>query len=682
MPYMHSTVDLLSYFNPDKGNRHSAPTMFLLTLTLFLCFTFNTQAQYWMQHTGGQTIDEGYSIAIDGNGNTYTTGYFTGTATFGTTTLSSSGSTDIFITKTNAQGSIVWAKKAGGTGSDRGLSIEADAQGNCFITGYFYNTASFGSSSITSSGAQDVFIAKYNTSGVLQWVEKAGGSSADIGQGISIDNSGNVVVTGEFQDTASFGSSSIISGGSSDIFITKLSSAGVFSWTKAGNGVQTNKGLDITCDNTGNIYATGQFSGDITFDVLHNNTMFNAIYVVKYNSIGQEQWFKTIGAGTSNIANGIVSDALGNTYITGDFTGNVTFFGSPNTVLTNTYSERVFVAKYNAAGNLQWATANGSESLITAQDIAIDPTGASYIVGHFECKLDEYADSYGQGTFNSVGFKDVFVTKFNNNGVWQYSRNIGSRSDDYGFGITVDPNGRASITGSFSQELFVPISTNFNGTNLSNWAQYSCTGNSPYCNNSTYGEFAGMTSNGNKDVFIGTCIDSSREPYDYFLRSGTGCSRPVIPACIGPNCPNSIQGCDAVTLDAQTHTCPNIGPSFTFGWGGGIGASNPVSVNTSGTHFITVTSQDGCFEHVDSIDVTIHPLPNNASITDDHGININNPTPDDLHLCSPDSALLTASNFNAISNYWTGPWITLWRCQFYFCLRWRIGTLSVLDYRL
>ncbi len=199
---------------------------------------------YWMQKGGGPTADEGYSISLDGNNNTYTTGYFTGTSTFGSTVLTALGVSDIFITKTNSNGVYQWAVKAGDGGSDRGLAIKTDSKGNSYVTGFYYGTAKFGSQTITSSGLQDVFVAKYDAGGNLKWVVSAGGTQSDIGNGIAIDNKGDVIITGEFAGTATFGSFNLTSTANNiNVFTAKLDSAnGNFLWAKSGIGAHTDRG--------------------------------------------------------------------------------------------------------------------------------------------------------------------------------------------------------------------------------------------------------------------------------------------------------------------------------------------------------------------------------------------------------------------------------------------------------
>lgn len=629
----------------------------LLAMAMCLAIPASLHAQYWMQKGGGLTVDEGYDIAVDGSGNTYTTGYFTGTASFGSAaSLVASGGTDIFVVKTNSQGVYQWAVKAGGSDADRGLSIQTDGSGNCYVCGYFSGTATFGSTSLTSAGLQDVFIAKYNGSGALQWVVQAGGSLSDIGAGISVDNSGNVVVTGEFRDSADFGSTTLVSsGGSADVFITKLNSSGAFQWTKQGAGVNTDRGIDVACDGSGNIYAIGQFSGTITFDVTHTNSMFNVVFVVKYSASGSEQWFRIIGGGSYNIANSIASDGSGNTYITGDFTGTLTFFGTPNTTLTNSYTNRIFIAKYTNSGTLSWASSAGSEGNLTSRSIAIDGSGNSYIAGHFTCRLDEYSEEYGEATFNSVGYSDIFVSKYNGSGEWQYSRNTGSKGDDYAFGAAVNSGGNIHFTGSFEGSLNFPVSANFIASNLSNWTQNSCTGNSPYCGDPDYGKFYKFNSAGNHDVVIANCFDPAREPYDYYERSGSACVRDIVSACINSGCPDTVTACSLASVVSFPHMCGDIGPALDYNWTGS--SSNLPSTNyaTSGTKVLTVTTDDGCFSTQDTIEVVIITVPK-PSITDDLGININAiNNVQTISICGPDTITLTGGNFaNNTTILWTG----------------------------
>ena len=306
----------------------------LYLLLLIFSITIKLSAQhYWMQQAGGTTIDAGVDIGLDPFGNTYSTGYFTSEATFGPFMLTSAGVEDIYLSKSDSTGHFVWAVKAGGAGSDRPTSLKVDRDGNCFITGYFYGTATFGSYNVTSTGVQDIFIAKYDSAGTCLWVKSAGSVGTDIGYGIGIDNAGNCVVTGEFIGTATFGTFTLVSMDSTiDVFTTKLDANGNFLWVKQGAGPQIDRGLDVACDALGNVYVTGQFTDTITFDVPFNNNMYNAIFLIKYNASGSEQWVTRAGGGTFNIARAIAIDNNQDPIITEDYTGILTFFSTTHSM--------------------------------------------------------------------------------------------------------------------------------------------------------------------------------------------------------------------------------------------------------------------------------------------------------------------------------------------------------------
>lgn len=637
--------------------------LFLFLMLLSGSSSLFSQSSYWMQRGGSSTPDEAYDISIDANGNTYTTGYFTGFTTFGTTSLNSSGVTDIFITKLDNIGNYQWTIKGGGPNADRALSIKADAAGNTYVTGFFSGAATFGGQTVTSAGGQDVFIAKYDNTGAIQWVKSAGGSGSDIGNAINIDNSGNVVITGEFAGTANFGSTTLASiSNSIDVFTAKLDASGNFLWAKKGSASATDRGIDVACDAAGNVFITGQFSDTIMFDIVHNNTLNNSIFVVKYNSSGQEQWFRRIGAGTMNIVSGIAVDNSSNVLLTGDFTGTVTFFGTPNTTLSNTYSNRVFVAKYDNSGTLLWTHADGSSNNITSKNITIDATGNPYIIGNFKCVLNEYADQYGQGTFNSVGYWDIFVSKYNASGAWQWSRQCGGTDNDYGGGIAVNSNSEAHIAGSFSKKIIFPYHTSFIGYNVDGLGNNYYTYGS-YCSDINYHRFTGFNSAGNSDVLIAKNFDLNKAPYDYYIRTGSGCDRPYRGVCINQwtslNCVDTLTFCGG----GQMYALSNIqspfysdydpGPEFSYLWSTGATVDN-INVSVSGDYKVTQTSADGCFVSSDTITVIVNPIPDRPTISDDVVVNTDALYPTWLYLCN-DSALLTGGGFDTNSYQWYGP---------------------------
>ncbi|MEK7263261.1 MAG: SBBP repeat-containing protein [Bacteroidota bacterium] len=229
---------------------------------------------YGQNVRGGSNYDYGNSIATDGNGNCYVTGYFkSATIMFGNITLtnnSSSGSDDMYVVKYDSSGNVLWAKRAGGGGYDYGKGIAIDGNGNCYVTGYFNSsTITFGSVMLTNtdnSGSSDMYLVKYDSGGNVLWAKRASGSSRDYGQGITADENGNCYVTGEFRsDTITFGSVVLTNaysyGYSSQMYVVKYDSSGITVWAKCAVGSSPIIGSSIAVDGNGNCYATGFFGG-------------------------------------------------------------------------------------------------------------------------------------------------------------------------------------------------------------------------------------------------------------------------------------------------------------------------------------------------------------------------------------------------------------------------------------
>jgi hypothetical protein len=179
----------------------------------------------WAKSISGSDWENALGIAVDESGNPVITGYFTNSIAIGTTILNSAGNEDVFLTKLAAtNGSLIWAIKAGGTNYDNGRGITADVAGNIYVCGYYEVSAAFGSTNIPSTdNSRDIFVAKYTTNGALQWVNHAGGSESDGGEGIAVSQKGIVHVAGSYRDFSTiFGSTNCSNAGGDDIFIWKI----------------------------------------------------------------------------------------------------------------------------------------------------------------------------------------------------------------------------------------------------------------------------------------------------------------------------------------------------------------------------------------------------------------------------------------------------------------------------
>jgi hypothetical protein len=307
-----------------------------------------TEDWLWAKQAGGTEDDTGNGIATDSNGSRYVTGWFQGTATLGSTTLTSSGWQDIFIAKLDTNGNYLWVKQAGGTNYDSAYSIATDSSGNCYVTGRFCGAATFGSTTLTSSEGVGIFIAKLDTNGNWLWAKQAVGTIAyDSGRGIATDSSGNSYVTGEFYGAATFGNTTLTGSGEQDIFIAKLDTNGNFLWAKQAGSTEADYGYGIATDSSGNCCVTGIFRGTAIF----GNTPLTGsgsddIFIAKLDTNGNWLWAKKAGGTDDDRGFSIATDSSGNCYVTGGFGGNATF---GNTTLTSSGWYDIFIAKLGSS---------------------------------------------------------------------------------------------------------------------------------------------------------------------------------------------------------------------------------------------------------------------------------------------------------------------------------------------
>ncbi len=306
----------------------------------------------WAKKAGGNLGDYAYAVAVDSHDDIYLTGSFFGNAIFGTTGLSSRGLNDIFLAKYDTDGNLLWAKNEGGSKfeDDEAYAIAIDKNDNIYLTGKFGDTAYFAGDTLISRGTSDIFIAQFTTDGNLNWIKQAGGTDTDMGQGISTDKSGNIYTTGYFGTTSSFGSEQVMSNGFSDIFITKYDANGNELWVKSAGSTTSDEGAGIAVDANNKIYVTGYFTKTPTFgsQTIVSNGSYD-IYLTCIDSVGNFQWAKAIGSIGTDASSSIKIDTANNIFIAGTFYDTCNF---DNVTVKSAGSKDSFVAKYLAKSSV------------------------------------------------------------------------------------------------------------------------------------------------------------------------------------------------------------------------------------------------------------------------------------------------------------------------------------------
>ena len=448
----------------------------LITLFFFLAFGNLLQAQNlsydWAKSIGSASTDQGNSIIIDKSGNVYTTGFFMDSADFNpdpksVNNLYSNGSADIYISKLDSKGKFVWAINIGGSYDDAGNSINLDASGGVYITGYFQDKVDFdpGKSSypLVSSGGTDIFICKFDASGNFVWATKMGGKQDDGGNGIDLDVSGNVYTTGYFMDSVDFDANPkatalLVSYGSYDIFVSRLDNNGNYGWAGQMGGKSDDVGYSIALDSIGNIFTAGSFMDQANFDPTpKSSAMLTSggsadIFVSKLTLKGSYVWARMAGASGYEEARGIVVDSYGNNYTTGYYYNTVDF--DPGTGkgqvynLTSVGNADIFIWKLDASGSFSWAKGIGGYDDDAGLAIALDPSNYVYTTGIFGDVVD-FDPGSGTKNLTSAGYWDIFISKLNSSGAYDWAVNIGDYDDDAGLAIALEKSNSVYTTGAF-----------------------------------------------------------------------------------------------------------------------------------------------------------------------------------------------------------------------------------------
>jgi len=411
-------------------------------------------------YLGGKGEDYGEGIVVDGAGCAYMTGGTLST-NFPTTNPydgSLDDERDAFITKISASGdSLMYSTYLGGSSADAGCDIALDGSSNVYVMGVTYSTDFPTASAYDESfnGYEDIFITKLSATGdSLMYSTYLGGSSDDRGRrGIAVDNNGCAYVTG-YTFSSDFPTANAYDGsynGYEDVFATKFSAAGdslIYSTYLGGNDHEW--GYDIAVDEEGYAYLTGWTqSKDFpttsnVYDTTHNGEP--DVFAIKLSTSGDSIAFSTyLGGSAEDQGWGIAVDGEGCAYVTGytystDFPTANPYDGSWNGGFD------VFLTKLSAAGDsLIYSTYLGGSNSDYGLAIAVDSSGNAYVTGCLESSDFPTANAY-DGSYN--GDEDVFVTKLCADGnSLVYSTYLGGSSDDRGYGIAVNDEGCAYVTG-------------------------------------------------------------------------------------------------------------------------------------------------------------------------------------------------------------------------------------------
>lgn len=451
------------------------------------------------------------SLATDASGNAYVTGGYRQAVDFGSLSLTPKTVTEIFVAKVNSNGSFAWVKSAGGVGRDGGSAIQVTSKNNIVIAGYFNFAIGLGATTLSSAGQDDIFVAKMNSSGNWIWAKRGGGRGYDQVEDLALDSKDNIFVSGVFQQTATFGTTNLTSPtNQSSILITKLDSNGNYLWASQGSGFGNQRAASIAIDSQDNAYLAGYFSSELHFggNTLTTRGRNSAAFVAKIDGQGKWGWYiggfstqtnsqswynkvvldsagklTAVGAiggtssfgsqtlqenpnghallinevssqgaytaarsikgqeATTTVGSAFYTDAAGNAYVSGFFAGQL-LLGSL-TLTTSNPRGSSFVAKVDNDGKWLWAQVVNSTDALRVQRITANSQGESYLLGDYTGVARFGALSLGSQSQRS----DLFVAKLDKDGKWLWAKSASGTGTTNGMGMTLDSVGNLAITG-------------------------------------------------------------------------------------------------------------------------------------------------------------------------------------------------------------------------------------------
>jgi len=434
--------------------RGNLKAIFIFGIT-FLQLNVNSQSivsHEWghgMPISGSTANDAVQNVISDASGNVYSTGYFSGTMNLdGSTTLTSAGARDIFISKFNSTGVLQWAKRIGSTGEDIGYGITLDPNGNIILCGYFNSTVDFdpgtGTSNLTANapGLSESFVLKLNNSGDFIWAKDFDKSSSlygDVAYSVETNSTGDVFLCGVFNGTMDSDpgpsvnnlvclNTNTISG-----FVIRLTSAGNFTYSKMFTAISANcYPYKLAVDGSSNVIVAGWFNNAIDFDP-GAGTQYSTSsggsddgFVFTLNSSGDYVAHFRIGGGSTDRITGLDIDGTGNIYVTGYFAGTVDFDpGAGTSNLSSSGSNAdIFISKYSSSSILSWVNRIGGTGTDRSWDLRLGNNNDVLVAGEF----------LGTVSFGSISIAgnastvDAFITGLDQNGNYKWAGHAGGTS--------------------------------------------------------------------------------------------------------------------------------------------------------------------------------------------------------------------------------------------------------------
>ena len=263
----------------------------------------------WTKLIGGAGADSITRITTGSDGSIYVVGYTSSNSLNGVT---KSVGTDGFLVKYNTNGDIQWTKLIGGAGTDYIMGITTGSDGSIYVAGY---TNSNPLNQQTNAGSRDGFLTKYNTNGDIQWTKLNGGTSDDYIMGITTGSDGSIYVAGYTSSSSLNEQTQAGPDKTEDGFLAKYNTTGDIQWTKLIGGTSNDNIFSITTGSDGSVYVAG-YTTSSSLNGLTAAGGYDGFFA-KYNTSGNLQWTELIRGTGDDYIRAITTRSDGSVYVAG-----------------------------------------------------------------------------------------------------------------------------------------------------------------------------------------------------------------------------------------------------------------------------------------------------------------------------------------------------------------------------
>ncbi len=418
-----------------------------------LCLNMHAQDSqkiwHWMEQLGGPGWDIPNGIVTDSKNNVYIAGGFTDQLQGNKKTITSEGNRDIYVARYNDKGKLEWLWQAGGEYLDKIMAIKNAPDNDLYITGIIRGEMKFGKQKIEGE-SKKLFVARINKRGKADWVTTIPFYDAASGYLLDTDKNGNILLGGVFADTLHCSSKDVISQGHNDIFLIRFLTDGSVDQVKQIGTKGAEKLTALSLDSLGNVYLTGSYKKTLSIDALEIEAQGKQLeqnnFILQLDSTLKAVWAKPILSTSYAEVTGMVCNDNNQLYLSGNFNHHLS-------IDTLEYEAKgrsdFFVCKTDTTGNIKWFKTFGGKFSDNVRDIKLNRLGGAMITGSFNDTL--YMDTLMLNT-QSVN-KEAFIAQLDTAGMVTWTEVIHGEGGSASNGATLDSRGNLYLMGSFNGKI-------------------------------------------------------------------------------------------------------------------------------------------------------------------------------------------------------------------------------------